>query len=382
MMNLLQVKTQVQKKEFLNLPKRLFRKDPNWICPLDADVEAVFDAEKNIFFTHGVCARWILQDDKGVTIGRIATFINYKKSDTFPQPTGGVGFFDCINNKQAAHRLFDHAKQWLLALGMQAMDGPINFGENDKFWGLLVHGFTPPSLGMNYNPPYYEELFNSYGFEKLFDQLTNLLDGTKPMPRRFAAISDWVMKKPDYRFEHFTVRNKEKLFRDFQEIYNDAWTVFDTFTPIEIETIRESFRQMQPIMDEKIIWFAYYKEEPIAFIVCLPDVNQILKHVDGKLNFLGKLKFLWYSRTKRIDRMRIIIMGCKKKFTNHGVESALIRSLGNVVLPRKTIKGIELAWVGDFNEKMLAIHEAAGATLDKVHRTFRYHFNKTTAEIN
>jgi hypothetical protein len=373
-MNLIEVKNQGHIWEFLNLPKRLFRKDPNWISPLDNEIEAVFDINKNVFFTHGECTRWILQDTQGKTIGRIATFINYKKSDKFPQPTGGIGFFDCIDDTRAAHFMFDHSQQWLREKGMKAMDGPINFGENDKFWGLLVHGFHPPSLGMNYNPPYYEQFFTSYGFEKLFDQLTNLLDATKPMPERFNRIADWVMKKPDYRFEHFTDKKKEKFFKDFQEIYNDAWTVFENFTPIERGTIEESFRQMKPVMDEKIIWFAYYKEEPIAFIVCMPDVNQVLKHVNGKLNLVGKLKFLWYKNTTKINRLRIVIMGCKKKFTNHGSESALIRSLGNVVLPRNTIKGVELAWVGDFNAKMLAIHEATGAKLDKIHRTYRYHF--------
>ena len=373
-MNLLEVKNQVQIREFLSLPKRLYKNDPNWISPLISEIEAVFDPTKNIFFSHGKCTRWILQDQSGKTIGRIASFINYKKSDTFPQPTGGVGFFECINDKAAAHKLFAGAEQWLREQGMQAMDGPINFGENDKFWGLLVKGFTPPSLGMNYNPPYYEEFFTSYGFEKYFDQLTNLLDATRPMPERFNKIADWVMKKPDYRFAHFDSRKKEQFFKDFQEIYNDAWTVFETFTPIEIETIRESFRQMKPIMDEKLIWFAYYKNEPVSFIVCLPDVNQILRHVDGKLDLIGKLKFLWYKKTTKIDRLRIVIMGCKKRFTNHGIESALIRSLGNIVLPTKNIKGVELAWVGDFNAKMMAIHEATGAKLDKVHRTFRYHF--------
>ncbi|HTE25278.1 GNAT family N-acetyltransferase [Flavitalea sp.] len=374
-MNLIEVKNQVQKKEFLNLPKRLFKKDPNWISPLDSDVEAVFNSDKNVFFTHGVCTRWILQDENGLTIGRVATFINYKKSDTFPQPTGGIGFFDCVEDEAAAHFIFDHSRAWLEARGMEAMDGPINFGENDKFWGLLVLGFTPPSLGMNYNPPYYEKFFNSYGFEKLFDQLTNLLDATRPMPDRFNKIADWVMKKPGYRFEHFSQKNKARLFRDFQEIYNDAWSVFENFTPIELPTIEESFRQMRPIMDEKIIWFAYYKDEPIAFIVCLPDVNQILKHVNGRLDLIGKFKFFWYKKSRDINHLRIIIMGCKKRFINHGVESALIRSLGNVVLPRRTIKGVELAWVGDFNSKMLAIHKATGAELDKIHRTYRFRFS-------
>ena len=129
-------------------------------------------------------------------------------------------------------------------------------------------------------------------------------------------------------------------------------------------------------MDEKLIWFAYYGEEPIAFVVCLPDANQMLKHMNGKKNFAGKVKFIWYRYTKKVNRLRIIIMGAKKKFQNHGVESALIRCLQMEVLPRHWIKGVELAWVGDFNTKMIAIHKATGATLDKVHRTYRYNFSE------
>ena len=375
-MDLIEIENSRQARAFIELPARLYKNDPHWICPLETDVEAVFDPSRNVFFSHGVCTRWLLQDTNGQIMGRIAAFINYEKSDKNPQPTGGVGFFECVNNRQAAFLLFDTAKAWLQEKGMQAMDGPVNFGENDKFWGLLVHGFKPPSLGMNYNPPYYQEFFESYGFQKLYDQFTNFLDATVPLPERFTKISDWVMRKPGYSFRHFDKKQFNKFAADFIEIYNDAWSTFENFSPLELGTVKESFRQMKPIMDEKIIWFAYYNEEPIAAILCLPDVNQLLKHVNGKLDLWGKLKFFWYSKTATVDRLRIIVMGCKRKFQNHGIESALIRCLQNEVLPRRhVIKGVELAWVGDFNDKMLALHEATGATQDKIHRTYRYIFN-------
>jgi hypothetical protein len=131
---------------------------------------------------------------------------------------------------------------------------------------------------------------------------------------------------------------------------------------------------MKPVMDEKLIWFAYYNNEPISFILCLPDINQVLKHLHGRMNLWGKLKFLWFKNSTQVDRIRIIVMGCKKKFQNRGIESALIRCLQNEVLPRKNIKGVELAWVGDWNKKMISIHEATGAIRDKVHRTYRYIF--------
>ncbi|WEK36699.1 MAG: GNAT family N-acetyltransferase [Candidatus Pseudobacter hemicellulosilyticus] len=377
-MNAIEVHDTRTAREFIELPAQFYRNDKNWICPLQDDVEAVFDPVRNVFFTHGECTRWLLRNDAGETIGRIAAFINKEKAHKNVQPTGGVGFFECINDQQAAFFLFDTAKAWLQARGMEAMDGPINFGENDKFWGLLVEGFKPPSLGMNYNPPYYVPFFEQYGFRKQYDQLTNFLDATVPLPERFTKIADWVMRKPGYSFKHFDKKQFDKFAADFQEIYNDAWSNFENFTQIEMGTIKESFRQMQAIMDEKIIWFAYYNEEPIAFVLCLPDVNQILRHVNGKLDLWGKLKFLWYKNTTTIERLRIIIMGCKKKYQNHGVESALIRCLQIEVLPRNTIKGVELAWVGDFNDKMLAIHEATGAKKDKVHRTYRCVFGKAS----
>ena len=131
---------------------------------------------------------------------------------------------------------------------------------------------------------------------------------------------------------------------------------------------------MKPIIDEKIIWFTYFHEEPAAFVPAVPDVNVLLKPLKGKMNLLNKLRFVWYKRTTTIDRIRFIVMGCKKKFQNKGIESGMIRKLQIEVLPRNTIKEAELAWVGDFNKKMIALHEATGAVREKVHRTYRYIF--------
>lgn len=374
-MILAEVNDTPKSKEFLTLPRKLYRNDQNWISPLDDNINAIFDPLRNNYFKHGTCTRWILKDEKGDCIGRIAAFINEHKAYTQKLPTGGIGFFECINDKDAAFFLFDAAKHWLEEKGMKEMDGPINFGENDTFWGLLVEGFKPPSLGMNYNPSYYKDFFEAYGFKELYDQYTNFLDLTVPMPERFTKIADWVMKKPEYSFRHFSKKHFDEFASDFQQIYNDAWSDFDGFAPLEMETIKESFQRMKPIMDEKIIWFAYHNDEPIAFILCVPDINQVLKHLDGQMDWMGKLKFLWYRQTTKVDTIRIIIMGCKKKYQNHGIESALIRCLQLEILPRKTITGVELAWVGDFNKKMMSIHEATGAKKEKVHRTYRYVFN-------
>jgi hypothetical protein len=365
--------TDTTAKEFINLPNVLYNKDPSFIAPLHSEIEKIFNPKTNSFFQHGHCTRWLLYNDKKI-IGRIAAFINLEKANTTPVPTGGIGFFECINNQDAANKLFTTAVNWLKAKGMQAVEGPINFGENESWWGLLVQGFRPPSMGMNYNPSYYQQLFENFGWQKAYDQLTNIINLRIPVPERFEKIAQWVVKKPEYHFQHFKKSGFKKFSEDFKEIYNDAWKDFEGFAPITSVTIADTFERMKPVVDEKIIWFAYNKNEPVAFVICLPNTNQILKYVNGKLNLWGKIKYVWYSKIKTIDRIRVIVMGVKKQYQNKGIESALIYLLKNEVVPRNTFKEVELAWVGDFNEKMLAIHKATGATLEKVHRTYRYQF--------
>ena len=371
-MTITEVKDKQSVKEFLDLPKEINRNDPNFISPLDKDIKAIFDPKLNNFHTHGVINRWIIKDENGKTIGRIAGFINYLKNKDPENIAGGVGFFDSVNDQGVADLLFDTAKKWLQARGAKAMDGPINFGENDKYWGLLVEGFVPPSMGMNYNAPYYQQLLENYGFQKLYDQYTNVIHVSKPFPERFTKIADWIANKPEYKFIHFEKKTFEKFAADFREIYNDAWSDFEDFTPIELETIKQSFRDMKIIVDERIIWFAYHNNEPIAFILAVPDVNIILKPFNGRLNLWSKLSFLLKVKTTKFNRIRFIVMGCKKKFQNKGIESGLIRQLQLETLPKGIVREAELAWVGDWNKKMIALHEATGAVREKVHRTYRY----------
>lgn len=372
-MTITEVTTKQDKKAFLDAARIIYKNDAVWICPLDIDIEAIFDPQKNNFHKHGKCTRWILRDGNNELIGRIAAFVNEEKAYNYEQPTGGTGFFECINNQQAAFKLFDTAKQWLRQQGMKAMDGPINFGENDKFWGLLIEGFTVPSYGMNYNPPYYKAFFEDYGFKTLYEQITNHLEVYKPFPERFTKIAEWVAKKPGYEFKHLEASKIDQYANDFMEIYNDAWKSFENFVPINKETIMESFKQMKTIMDEKLIWFAYVNGEPASFILILPDANQMIKTLNGKLNLVGKLKFL-YKRWKGVSRMRAIVMGTKEKYQKHGLESAMFIKLKEYVYPLNRYFELELSWVGDFNEKMIAIHEATGATFGKRHLTMRHIF--------
>lgn len=369
-MTIIEVNNKQTQKEFLKVPHFIYQNDPAWVCPLDKDIEAVFDPAKNKFHSHGASIRWVLKDKSGKLIGRIAAFINEKKAYIGEIPTGGIGFFECINDEEASRMLFDTARKWLSSKGMKAMDGPINFGENDAFWGLLIEGFTTPSYGMNYHPSYYKRLFEKYGFTTLYEQITNHLEVMKPFPERFTKIANWVISKPGYTFEHLEESNLEKYAADFVEIYNDAWKDFDNFVPLDIKGVLESFNKMRIVMDEKLIWFAYINNEPASVIVILPDANQMIRDFKGKLGIIEKLKFV-YRRWKGVNRMRAVVMGTKSAFQRHGLESALFIKLKEYVIPLNRYKELELSWVGDFNDKMLALHDATGAYLGKKHSTMR-----------
>jgi hypothetical protein len=373
-MQLIEVNDKASQKAFLDVARMLYKNDPVWVCPLDNDIESIFDPARNNFHQFGECTRWILRDDSGALIGRIAAFINRKKAFNFEQPTGGCGFFECVNDQKAANLLFDTARNWLVERGMKAMDGPVNFGENDMWWGLLVEGFTSPYYGMNYNPAYYKPLFENYGFEVLYEQISNKLIRANPFPERFTKIAEWVSKKPGVTLEHLRVSNLQKYAQDFKEIYNDAWTDFENFTPISDATIMESFEKMKPIVDENLIWFAYVDGSPASFVVILPDTNELIRGLNGKLDLFGKLRFLWNKHVVKNKRMRAVIMGTKKKYQRFGLESALFIRLKEYTEPPNHYKELELSWVGDFNKQMLAIHEATGAKFAKKHITYRYIF--------
>jgi GNAT superfamily N-acetyltransferase len=373
-MQISEVRDKKGQQDFLNAAREVYKNDPVWVCPLDNDVEAVFDPRKNNFHQFGECTRWVLHDHNGKLIGRIAAFINKKKAYNYEQPTGGCGFFECVDDHNAADLLFDTAKDWLSQRGMQAMDGPINFGENDMWWGLLVEGFSKPYYGMNYNPPYYKRLFEQYGFRPLYEQISNKLSKNNPFPERFTKIANWVASKPGIEIRHLEIRHLKKYAHDFLEVYNDAWRDFENFTPITEATIMESFEKMKPIVNEKLIWFAYVDGKPASFVLILPDTNELIRGLNGKLDLWGKIRFLWNKHVVGNQRMRAVIMGTAKSYQRLGLESALFIKIKDYARSTPYYTELELSWVGDFNKAMLSIHQATGAVFAKKHITYRYHF--------
>ncbi len=371
-MRLIPVNNKRTKREFLDVARIIYRDDHNWICPLDKIINSIFDPNKNKYFADGDAIRWVLKDNSGQLIGRVAAFYITAKANKYNPPAGGMGFFECIDDQEAAFILFDACTEWLRNKGMAAMDGPVNFGENDNFWGLLVEGFIPPAFGMNYNPPYYKELFKAYGFKPFFEQESKHLDHTKPFPERFWTIAKWVMRKPGYAFEHIRKTNFEKYAADIVSIYNSAWIYHEHFSPLDISKVKKGFKDSSFFLVEEFIWFAYYDSKPIGFVIMIPDVNQIFRLFNGKLNLRNKLRFLLLKNSKIINRSRVTIMGVIPEFQGMGIESAILWHLNESISKSwPQIKEIEISWVGDFNPKMKATLEAMEANPGKKHITYR-----------
>jgi hypothetical protein len=209
-MKIVEVATKELEQEFLMLPVRLYQNEPHWIRPLDKDILTVFDKQKNKAFRHGECQRWLLYSENNEVIGRVSAFINQKtvlKGND--QPTGGMGFFECINNKSAAFMLFDQCRDWLATRGMEAMDGPVNFGTRDRWWGLLIEGFElDPNYQCNYNFPYYKEFFEQYGFQVYFYQLTFHRSVEGPLSPSYGRKPKWSLRTRTTRSVTCGGRNK------------------------------------------------------------------------------------------------------------------------------------------------------------------------------
>lgn len=377
-MTIVEVTTPLQEREFLEMAVRLYKNEKNWIRPLDKDIHGIFQPESNkLFKLGGKAKRWLLQNSQGETIGRIAAFLHPKWKEK--QPTGGVGFFECIENQKAAFLLFDTAKAWLQEEGMEAMDGPVNFGERDKWWGLLVEGFSPPNYNMPWNFSYYRDFFEAYGFQIYFKQYTYM----RPVQglgfdAKLIERANGILKNPDFQFRHMKGRElKEKAAQYFMEVYNKAWARHMGKT-LSLKETQLMFGKMKPIMDPRLLYFGFHKGEPISFFINIPEINQVFKYVNGQLDLIGKIKFLWNKTFNPPNKMLGLVFGVIPEFQGKGVDSAMIMAYNETFAKYDSFpyKTIEMNWIGDFNPKMMRICEQINARIFKTHHTYRYLFDR------
>ncbi|HMK04749.1 MAG TPA: hypothetical protein VK489_11180 [Ferruginibacter sp.] len=379
-MQILLVNDSSTARQFIEAAVIINKNEPNWIRPLDKDINEVFDKEKNKAFRFGEITRWVLKDDKGNLIGRIAAFVNKKyKSKGDDVPVGGIGFFECIDDQDAADLLFDNAKHWLIKHGMEAMDGPINFGERERWWGLITQGFSPPLYCMNYNQPYCINLFENYGFKVFYNQVCFALDAMKPIAQKTIDRHKLNADNPEISFETMKKNNLEKYASDFVEVYNKAWAGHGGLKQMNKDQVLLMFNKMKPVMDEKIAYFAYYKGVAIAMFINLPDINQYFKHMNGKFGFLQKLEFVWRQKFRPAKKFVGLVFGVVPEWQGKGIDSYIIGECSKIVqVPPYPYTEYEIQWIGDFNPKMINVAENFGDTFRSRNlATYRYLFDRT-----
>ncbi len=370
----------IDKKQFLDVVDSLYRNDPHYVRPLNSEVENVFDRRQNAKFSTGEACRWILLDKNRQPIGRIAAFYDQFTKESHTQPTGGIGFFECINDQQAANQLFEQAKEWLLLHGLEAMDGPVNFGNRDYFWGCLKEGLHQPIFNMPYNHLYYNDLFTNYGFQNYFNQYTYHLhlDPDKMNPI-LVYKAERLKRNPEFSFRNYSVKLEESIADEFSEVFNKAWARFPGVEPINPDQAKGLLKKLKPLLDERLIILAYHKNQPIGFFIMIPDINQIIGKFKGRFHMLNQAKLMYALKIqKKCTRVIGLIFGVIPEFQGKGIEAGLVMKFaGNAREKNFPYTDLEMNWIGDFNPIMMKLVEIIGGKIHKTHVTYRYLFDRS-----
>jgi hypothetical protein len=304
-------------KAFIRLPHELYQEDQFWVPPLDSDVAETLSSEKNPFFQHAERELFLAEKD-GKVVGRIAAIIDHSYVSHHHENSGFFGFFETTHDAEVAGALLTAARDHLRAKGMTRMLGPANPSMGDEN-GMLLEGYdSRPMIKMPYNPPWYLELCEQYGMVKAKDLFAYRINADQPVPPAFQRIIDGLTKMPGLVVRPINVRRLHEDLAKIKEIYNDAWTSNWDFAPMTDAEIEDMARKMKPLIVPEIIPIVEINDEPAGMSIALPDYNQVLAHMAGKLDVL---KFLYYQR--KIDACRLWALGIKSKFRRLGIDVLL-----------------------------------------------------------
>lgn len=357
------VTTKSERSEFVDLPFRLYRGDPHWVPPLRRDIHELIDPDRHPFHEHATVELFLARRD-GEVVGRIAAVRNELHLEIHGEPVGFFGLFETVNDEQVSRALFDAAARWLSSRGLHTMRGPASFSLNEEA-GLLIDGFDgPPVVMMTYNPPWYADLVERYGFTKAKDLLAYLLSNASPTDRLLRAAD-----KLRQRYK-VTVRTLDrKRFWDevalVRRVYNEAWERNWGHIPMTEAELMYMAKQLKPVVDPSLVVFAEVDGELAGFALALPDFNVALKRMNGSLFPFGWAKALWYSR--RIRTARVLTLGVLEKYRRAGVGELMELELLKNGQERGIMNG-EFSWILEDNPLMRTGLEKMGA---KVYRTYR-----------
>jgi hypothetical protein len=309
-----------------------------------------------------------MADKGGQTVGRIAGIIDHHYTKFHQENVGFFGFFESIPDPEVAETVFSKVGKWLKEHGMEKMVGPMNPSTNDEC-GLLVEGFdTSPCLMMPYNPHYYPSLLEGFGLKKAMDLYAYWLEESSSIPDRLNRITERLKKRePQLWVRPINLHHLDKELKIVKEIYNDAWSKNWGFVPLTEAEINDLAKNLKPLVVPDLVLIAYWGEEPIGFSVSLPDYNEVLKHLNGKVGLLGTLKFLYYSR--KIKTIRAMLLGVKRAFHKKGVEGLLYADTFKRGIKKGYVQA-ECSWILENNVLMQHGIEAMGGKPYKTYRIY------------
>ena len=348
--------------------------NPQYVYPLRSDIEGIL-SERNAAFTGDNLRLWVVTGPDNRPVGRVAAFVDEARNAELALPVGGMGFFECPDNGAAADLLLTAAEDWLRARGMQAVDGPINFGERDKFWGLLTRGWYRPIYQETYNPPYYQRLLEERGYQP-HEQCLTMRGVVAEFPGdRLGKLADRVRDRYGLYTKQIDRRHLRQGADDFAEAYNAAFNHWPYFKPLTGDDIYPTFRQMKPIMDPHLTCLAYNREgRPIGLAGLIPDINCFLGGTRGKLDLLGLPKFLWRLKFQRRPRnCKGIAFGIAQEYQRQGVYPLMVNAMftsGNYHTSR-TYRYVDMATIRGHNQLMVDTCRQMNTEIHRVHVAYR-----------
>jgi len=353
---------------FIKLPWRLYRNEPNWVPPLLFDRKRFFDRERNPFFKHAEVEFFLAWRDEE-PVGRITAQIDRHFNEFQQHEWGMFGFFECENDPEAATALLSAAEEWLRARGRDRMVGPMDFTTNDEC-GVLVDGYELlPTVLTNWQHPYYPGLIEGAGLTKAMDLYMWTLEVSERSsvnPVIWRAAAD-VERKYGITVRPMRKKDMEAEIGRFLEVYNAAWERNWGFTPLSEEEVRHYAKDLKPVLDENWAFIAEKDGEPVAAGLTLPDYNQVLIHLNGRLLPFGWAKALWYKR--KIDRVRVFALGVKPEFQHTGV-GAKLYEMHYDAAERTNQKRGETGWILESNKSMNRAMERMGGRIVRTYRVF------------
>lgn len=363
------VTTRQLKSAFLSVSDLIFKNNQSWIPPLALERKLHLSGF-NPYFSHAKWNSWVAYYNKQ-PVGRISAQVDQLYLDRYPDKTGFFGFFDAIDNLQIAHQLLATAEDWLLDQGINSARGPFNLSINDEC-GLLVNGFdTSPSFMMSHAQPYYQNLLLECNYKPVKDLLVYKLSSTFTVPDNVQVLLDKAAGSI-----HVRSLNRKQLTSEFdilREIFNDAWSDNWGFIPFTTKEFNEMGKQLAYFTDDDFVQFAELNGKPIGMIIMLPNLNEIIADLNGKLFPVGWLKFIWRLKTHSIKTARVPLMGIKKSYQNNILAAAasfmLIEALREPAR-RWGIEEVELSWILEDNTRMREILETIGCTIYKTYRIY------------